>query len=77
MDVTHPFVVGIADQADATEVRPSNWNAAHKVLVLSADPVSPVQGQVWILLTGTSPTRVASLKFRDGGVTYTLVSVTN
>ena len=27
--VTHPFVSAIADGADATVVRPSNWNATH------------------------------------------------
>lgn len=27
--ITHPFVSGIADGADATVVRPSNWNATH------------------------------------------------
>ena len=27
--VTHPFVSAIADGADATVVRPSNWNASH------------------------------------------------
>ncbi len=27
--ITHPFVSAIADGADATVVRPSNWNAAH------------------------------------------------
>jgi hypothetical protein len=29
MAITHPFVSGIADGADASLVRPSNWNAAH------------------------------------------------
>ena len=29
--VTHPFVSAIADGADATLVRPSNWNATHSI----------------------------------------------
>lgn len=31
MAVTHPFVSGKSDGADATLVRPSNWNAGHTV----------------------------------------------
>ena len=29
--VTHPFVSAILDGADATLVRPSNWNATHSI----------------------------------------------
>jgi hypothetical protein len=29
--ITHPFVSAIADGADATVVRPSNWNATHSL----------------------------------------------
>src|SRR6185437_14624248 len=29
--VTHTFVSGVADGADTTLVRPSNWNAAHTI----------------------------------------------
>jgi len=29
--VTHPFVSAVADGADATVVRPSNWNATHSL----------------------------------------------
>ena len=29
--VTHPFVSAISDGADATVVRPSNWNATHSI----------------------------------------------
>jgi hypothetical protein len=43
--------------------------------VLSADPASPVNGQFWITDDGGSPASVA-LKFRKGGVTYTLAEVT-
>lgn len=31
MGITHPFVSAIADGADATLVRPSNWNASHTI----------------------------------------------
>jgi hypothetical protein len=31
MTITHSFVSGIADGADATLVRPSNWNNAHTI----------------------------------------------
>jgi hypothetical protein len=31
MTITHTFVSGIADGADATLVRPSNWNNAHTI----------------------------------------------
>jgi hypothetical protein len=29
--IKHPFVSGIADSADPTEVRPSDWNANHTI----------------------------------------------
>lgn len=31
MAITHPFVSGIADEADATLVQPSDWNDAHTI----------------------------------------------
>ena len=31
LSVTHPFVSAVADGADASVVRPSNWNATHTV----------------------------------------------
>lgn len=43
--------------------------------VLPADPASPVNGQSWITDDGGSPASIA-LKFRKGGVTYTLAEVT-
>ncbi len=43
--------------------------------VLSADPASPVNGQFWVTDDGGSPASIA-LKFRKGGVTYTLAEVT-
>lgn len=76
MPITHAFVSGVADGADATLVRPSDQNADHKWLAETADPVSPVQNQVWVLITGTSPTRVASIKIRDAGVTHVIASIT-
>lgn len=43
--------------------------------VLAADPASPVDGQFWITDDGGTPASIA-LKFRKGGVTYTLAEVT-
>lgn len=37
--VTHAFVSAVADGADATLVRPSNWNAAHTFANQSANQV--------------------------------------
>ena len=34
--VTHPFVNPKADGADATVVRPSNWNASHTITAIGA-----------------------------------------
>lgn len=31
MSITHPFISGLSDGTDATQVQPSNWNAAHKI----------------------------------------------
>jgi hypothetical protein len=47
MSITHTFVSGIADGADATRVRPSNWNAAHTITTiactgLAIDDATPV-----------------------------------
>lgn len=36
ISITHPFVSSIPDGADATVVRPSNWNATHSIADLSA-----------------------------------------
>ena len=44
--------------------------------MLTADPVPAVDGSAWIVYTGTSPNQIVSLKFRLGGVTTTLISVT-
>ena len=43
--------------------------------ILDADPASPVNGQWWITDDGGTPASIA-LKFRKGGVTYTLAEVT-
>lgn len=42
---------------------------------LSADPASPVNGSWWLVDDGGSPASVA-IRFRKGGVTYTLAEVT-
>lgn len=40
------------------------------------EPSSPADGTFWISATGTTPSRVISVKVRDLGITYTLLSVT-
>lgn len=48
--IVHAFVSGKTDGADATQVQPSNWNAAHTVdqyldmPVVSATPANPASG---------------------------------
>lgn len=76
MSITHAFVSLTTDQADATIVRPSNWNANHLIVAETTAPSSPVQAQWWVEVTGTTPTRIAALKIRDGGVTLTIASIT-
>lgn len=39
LTVTHPFVSGIADGPDATQVRPSNWNANHSIAGIVANQI--------------------------------------
>jgi hypothetical protein len=38
-------------------------------------PVSPIDGDAWMEVSGVSPNRSAALKYRDGGTTITLVQV--
>jgi len=76
MPITHEFVNPTADGPDTTITRPTDWNANHKWIAETADPVSPVDKQVWVVVSGTSPVRVAAIKIRDAGVTYTIASIT-
>lgn len=76
MSITHEFVSSVPDGTNTNLARPSNWNAPHVLRAETADPVSPAQGEWWILLTGTTPSRVAAIKVHDGGVTYTIASIT-
>lgn len=76
MKITHTFQSSVPDAADASQVRPSNWNALHKLLADTSTPAGLVEGQLWVEVTGTSPTRVAALKIRDGGVDRTIASIT-
>lgn len=76
MLITHLFQSAVSDQPDASAVRPSDWNAAHVLLALTSDPVSPTERQVWVVVSGSSPTRVAALKIYDGATTHTIASVT-
>lgn len=43
--------------------------------VLSADPASPTDGTFWVTDDGGSPAAI-KLRFRKGGVSYTLAEVT-
>jgi hypothetical protein len=45
-------------------------------IFLTVTPATPVNGQWWVECTGTSPTRIAAIKIRDGGVTRTIASIT-
>lgn len=37
---------------------------------------TPMEGQWWVEVVGTTPNRVAAIKVRDGGVTRTIASLT-
>jgi hypothetical protein len=76
MPITHAFVSPVADDSDPNSASPSNWNADHVWLAETTDPVSPVEGQCWVLVTGTTPTCVISLKCRHLGVTQVVASIT-
>ena len=39
-------------------------------------PSSPADGNWWVEASGTSPSRLLALKVKDGGVVYTIASVT-
>ncbi len=75
MDITHDFVCAVPDLAGSF-VKPSDWNDPHVILALTADPGAPVEGQIWVVVSGTTPTRVAALKIYDGATTRTIASIT-
>lgn len=58
MPVTHTFVSQKADDADATLVRPSNWNEGH---IIDIDLTSEVSGILPIVNGGTGQS--TSIKF--------------
>jgi hypothetical protein len=62
--VTHPFVSAIADGADATVVRPSNWNATHSLT-----------GTVDVANGGTGASTTAGAPFALKGANTDLTSV--
>ena len=52
--VTHPFVSAVSDGADATLVRPSNWNAGHTLtglVALIASGAATLGGQAGVTVT--------------------------
>lgn len=61
MAVTHPFVSAKADDADATLVRPSDWNAAHAVFFYNEIPAGTIDGVNNIFNLSAAP--VANLLF--------------
>lgn len=79
MAITHTFVSGKSDTADATKVRASNWNVAHTVTDAENEtPTGTPDGQLTVFTLAASPSPTASLMlFRNGllqtqGVDYTL-----
>lgn len=44
--------------------------------VLEADPAEPVEGAVWVVKTGESPTQTVALRVRVDGETVTLAEIT-
>lgn len=52
------------------------WLSGGGLFVLAADPVSPINGQVWLTASGTSPSRTIALKVRDQGVTQEIIAIT-
>jgi hypothetical protein len=75
MPITHAFVSPVADDSDPNSASPSNWNANHVWLAETSDPVSPVEGQCWVSIIGTSPIVIA-LKCYHLGVTQVVASIT-
>ena len=68
--VTHPFVSAIADGADATVVRPSNWNATHSI----SGTLDVANGGTGVTTsTGTGSTVLSALPTFAGAI----VSVTD
>jgi hypothetical protein len=76
MQITHLFESVVADGVNTSLVRPSDWNEDHVIMALSSDPGSPVEGQIWVVASGTSPSRVIALKMYDDGATRTIASIT-
>lgn len=74
--IKHAFVSAIPDGAETDKVQPTDWNAAHVLELLSTDPGAPVAGDLWMLATGSTPSRLLELKFCDtDSVVVTLFSV--
>jgi hypothetical protein len=66
MSTVHTFVSGIADGADATLVRASNWNAAHTVSGLQQSDM--VLGADETIAAGHSAVAVSDLEIGSGFV---------
>ena len=69
----------LADDSAFTEVGASavgDASIAFRARTSLATPGSLADGDWWVEATGTTPSRVAAIKVRDGGVTRTIASVT-
>lgn len=53
-----------------------NVTGATGIRTSGGTPAALVNGSWWVDVSGTSPTRVAAIKLRDGGATITIASVT-
>lgn len=74
--IKHAFPSTVPDGAETDKVQPSDWNAAHILEVVTADPATPVTGDLWMLASGVTPSRRLDLKFCDtDGVVVTLFTV--
>lgn len=65
----------VRDSGESDGVRFTNLPIFGAVQFLLTDPVSPVNGQLWVTASGSSPTRSIKLKLRDLGVTVTIIEI--
>lgn len=75
--IKHAFTTPVSDDSNPDKVQASDWNAAHVIELVTTDPVAPGVGELWMLATGTTPTRSLQLKFCDEDhVVVILVDIT-
>ena len=81
MAIKHAFTSAIADGADATLVRPSNWNANHTIdtevtFPAVASPATPAAGNFNLFGKTLGNTRVMPAAVGPSGMDYTLQPAT-